>query len=185
MDPLYKDIIIPLVGPLVALGAVIFGLVQYRRTSKRDFIKPLREAQLDLYREACSATALVATSPRDDGAWVKSKTEFLRLYFGPLAILENSDRESEGHGLSVESAMFLFKRCMENEPQCGEFGTSLPNLSLALAHACRESLGHTWGYDLPQLKGIYHQEALAYAQKLQKFDKSRLAKEHLDGQKSA
>ena len=40
-----------LIGPGVALVAVAVGVWQYRLTSLREFIKPVREAQLKLYQE--------------------------------------------------------------------------------------------------------------------------------------
>jgi hypothetical protein len=69
--------------------------------------------------------------------------------------------------LPVEDAMVLFKSCLDNERLCNELGASLPDLSLALAHSCRESLGRSWGYALKQLEGDYQQIALDYQKKLQ------------------
>ena len=43
---------------------------------------------------------------------------------------------------------------------------TLPGLSLALAHSCRESLGRSWGYEVKQLEGDYQQLALAYQARL-------------------
>jgi hypothetical protein len=182
---LFKDIIIPLVGPAVTSVLVVFGFWQYRRTSQRDFIQPLRQAQLDLYREACSAAALVATLPKDGAPWKKSRAEFLRLYYGPLAIVEDFDHQPGGDRLTVERAMILFKRCLDDQPQCDQFDSSLATLSLALAHACRESLGRTWGHDLAQLKGTYHERALEYARRLEKFDRSQHAKKQIENPQSA
>jgi hypothetical protein len=50
-----------LIGPGVAVVAVAVGVWQYRLTSLREFIKPVREAQLKLYQEASSAAAQIAT----------------------------------------------------------------------------------------------------------------------------
>jgi hypothetical protein len=75
-----------LIGPGVAVVAVAVGVWQYRLTSLREFIKPVREAQLKLYQEASSAAAQIATLQQESPEWIKARQEFLRLYYGPLAI---------------------------------------------------------------------------------------------------
>jgi hypothetical protein len=150
-------------GSLIAVVAVGIGLWQYGVTSKRDFIQPLRTAQLDRYQEASSAAARLATLARGSDGWTKSREEFLRLYYGPLAIFEDFDHRDDKEGkLTVELAMIIFKSCMDDEEKCQANGGSLVDLSLALAHTCRESLGVSWGYDLPQLRGDYQQRAINY-----------------------
>jgi hypothetical protein len=93
--------------------------------------------------------------------------QFLRLYCGPLAIVESFDHATEsGERLTVERAMIIFKSCLDDEKQCNELGANLPGLSLALAHSCRESLGRSWGYKVKQLEGDYQEVALAYQKRL-------------------
>lgn len=133
--------------------AVVIGVWQYRRNSERDFIKPVREAQLKLFQEASSAAAQLATLPRNSAEWKKSRDEFLRLFYGPLAIVEDRD---------VESAMIIFKSYIDNENRCQMAGGNAQNLSLALAHTCRQSLGESWGYSFEQLKGRYQELAANY-----------------------
>jgi hypothetical protein len=159
-----------LIAPGVAVVAVAVGVWQYRLTSQSEFIRPVREAQLKLYQEASSAAAVLATLRHDAPDWIKAKQEFLRLYYGPLAMVEDFDHAPAGPGrnsLPVEDAMVLFKSCLDDERLCNELGASLPDLSLALAHSCRESLGRSWGYALKQLEGDYQQIALDYQKKLQ------------------
>jgi hypothetical protein len=122
------------------------------------------EAQLKLYQDASSAAAQIATLPRDTPEWRKSRDEFLRLFYGPLAIVEDfhhgpDDRDEE---LSVEEAMIIFKSCLDNEAGCRAAGGNLLNLSLALAHTCRRSLGESWGYTVQQLEGDYQTLAKSY-----------------------
>lgn len=147
-----KDII----GLAIALGTVAVGLWQYRRTSIRDFIKPLREAQLRLYEKASSLAAVLATAPRDTEQWTNARGEFLQLYYGPLAILEDIDRR-DPNTLTVERAMVAFKDCLGRRRD-----EELEGLSLALAHACRRSLGRSWQVRVPQLEGDYQQIAIDY-----------------------
>jgi hypothetical protein len=159
-----------LIGPGVAIAAVAVGVWQYRLTSQSEFVRPLREAQLRLYQEASSAAALIATLRPDSDEWTKAKQEFLRLYYGPLAILEDFEHVPSAPGvnrLPVEDAMVIFKSCLDDERLCNELGASLIDLSLALAHSCRESLARSWGYELKQMEGDYQQLALAYKKKLE------------------
>lgn len=156
-----------LIGPGVAVVAVAVGVWQYRLTSQSEFIRPVREAQLRLYQEASSAAAQIATLPRESSEWTKAKQEFLRLYYGPLAIVESFDHAIEhNERLTVEDAMVIFKSCLDDEKRCNELDADLPGLSLALAHSCRESLGRSWGYEVKQLEGDYQQLALAYQARL-------------------
>jgi hypothetical protein len=54
---------------------------------------------------------------------------------------------------------------------------TLPGLTLALAHSCRESLGRSWGHEVKQLEGDYQQLALAYQARLvTKCADSKIAK---------
>jgi hypothetical protein len=168
-----KDII----GPAVAVAAVAVGIWQYRRTSQSEFTKPLREVQLKLYQEASLAASQIATLQRGSSEWAKAKQNFLSLYYGPLAIIENFDGAAgpNDEKLSVELAMIIFKSGMDDEQLCEELDSNLEDLSLALAHSCRESLGRTWGYALEQLEGKYQIDALEYWNKLQA--KKRSSKE--------
>ncbi len=143
-----------LIGPGVAVVAVAVGVWQYRLTSLREFIKPVRETQLKLYQEASSAAAQIATLQQESPEWIKARQEFLRLYYGPLTIVESFDHATEsGERLTVERAVIIFNSCLDDEKQCNELGANLPGLSLALAHSCRESLGRSWGYKQGQAVG--------------------------------
>jgi hypothetical protein len=126
----------------------------------------VREAPLRLYQEASSAAARIATLQQESPEWIKARQEFLPLY-GPLAIVESFDQATDSRErLTVEHAMVIFKSCLDDEKQCNELGANLYDLSLALAHSCRESLGRSWGYEVKQLDGDYQELALAYQQRL-------------------
>jgi hypothetical protein len=156
-----------LIGPVIAAVAVTVGILQYRSTAQSEFIKPVREAQLKLYQEATSAAAMLATLERDSPAWKQSYAEFYRLYYGPLALVEDFDRKSAATGtMPVEDGMILFRHCLENPKECQEAGGSLHELSLALAHVSRQSLARSWGYSVQQLDGDYQQHAIEYRAKI-------------------
>lgn len=139
----------------VVIGGIV-GLYQYYSTSRNEFLKPIREEQLKLYEEASSAAALLATTSKDSDDWKKAKVEFYRLYYGPLAMVENYHHTRTGADadeITVERAMIAFERELSREggPKPG----ALENLSLALAHTCRVSLGSSWGFHAEQLRGDY------------------------------
>ena len=75
----------------VAAVAAVVGLVEYRSTSRNEFIKPLREEQLVLYKDASSAAAQIATLQFQAPEWTKAKQDFVTLYYGPMALLEEFD----------------------------------------------------------------------------------------------
>jgi hypothetical protein len=90
-----KDALAVVVGTV----AVIIGLIQYHYTSRNEFLKPIRETQLKLYVDASSAAASIATLPQNSKEWNTARSDFLRLYYGPLAIVESyKHRKQRGDG---------------------------------------------------------------------------------------
>jgi hypothetical protein len=141
---------------LIALVAASVGLWQYISTSHDEFLKPVRENQLQLYVQASAAAASLATIPTDDPEWKKARERFLQLFYGPLAIVENYQhvvKAGEPREVTVERAMIAFKACLDDKT-CVGTGEML-DLSLALAHTCRISIGSSWGFKAKQLEGTY------------------------------
>jgi hypothetical protein len=129
---------------LIATVTAVVGLWQYIRTSRRSFLEPIRQTQLKLYLDACSASACLATLSRDSEDWKQAKSEFLRLFYGPLAIVEDYDHSPKKNPkMTVERAMVAFKECLDSEES-----DQMEDLSLALAHTCRISLGASWDLGL-------------------------------------
>jgi hypothetical protein len=146
---------------LAAIGFIV-GLWQYRQTSRDQFLAPIRQAQIDLYRQASSAASRVATLPANGTDWNQAKDEFLMLYYGPLAIVEDFDHDvpSDKDEITVEKAMITFKTCLEDSGCAGS--DMIRVFSLGLAHTLRISLGATWGFQAPQLDGKYQKAFEAY-----------------------
>lgn len=154
-----------LLTPIVTLFGFAWAILQYRNTARREFVRPVREAQLKLYQQAASAAAILATAPSKSEEWNTAHQEFLRLYYGPLAIVENFDHApTQGNKLTVEDAMIIFRAAIDNKDQLTELKARLEHLSLALAHSCRQSLGDSWGYTPQQLLGVYQDNALKFRQ---------------------
>ena len=172
-------------------------LAQYKASAESDFIKPYREAQLKLYIEASSAAARMATLKPELPEWKKSYDEFSRLYYGPMGIVADFERTPEGvdaekferlrndadlansplagsnkvGSLTVEDAMFAFKHCLDSPEKGEDHENDLYNLSLALAHTCRESLARSWGYEIQQFKeGGYQSYAIDYLNRVKSSD---------------
>jgi hypothetical protein len=129
------------VKALSLLGAAIafaWGVIQFvagqhsqAETRRIEATKPFLERQLKLYTEATQAAATLATSKSPQEVDAASK-RFWNLYWGELALVE--DRR-------VEAAMVQFGRALET----GSASPQLQQASLALAHACRDSLAESWG----------------------------------------
>lgn len=136
-----------------AIAAIIggsIGLWKYFDTSKKEFRKPYWEKQIELYLEATATAATLATIKAGEKR-EEALNKFWQLYFGPLAMVEDE---------SVEGAMVRFGEGLIDyeEDKCSI--ETLRMKSLALAHACRESLGKSWKIDLAKLEGKYNEKVL-------------------------
>jgi len=118
--------------------ALIFGggwtLYQYLdnrtyqlQTARFEAIKPIFEVRLKLFIEATSAASTIATSKKEADV-AKAKEEFLRLYYGPLGLVE----DYQVWGVSGE-----FLTCMQDNSKCT---SPLTELSTKLTRACTGSL---------------------------------------------
>jgi hypothetical protein len=112
---------------------------QLQEANKRPFL----EKQLELCLAASDAAARLATQT-ELGEWQKARAEFLRLYWGPLAIVEDP---------KVESAMVEFAEALAplNAPGTSPGGQPLSKLSFNLAHRVRDLILTSWGIKLPNL----------------------------------
>jgi len=148
-----KDVI----GPLITAGALAFGVIQYGFTSYDEFVKPVREAQLQVYKETADIAGQIATLPKGSPEQEKLLHEFLQLYYGRLTMLQDfghgRDEDSKKTGVcedpnkppTVEEAATVFKACLERQ-DCRDNLESVRILSQALAYTCRESLRKSWRY---------------------------------------
>ena len=93
--------------------------------------RPFLERQLQFYLEATKVASIIAVS-KEEHAVCAATHRFKELFWGELALVED-----EG----VEIAMLNFKSALDRDLPAEE----LEQMSLALAHACRESLAKSWG----------------------------------------
>ena len=134
-----RELWVKCVTAAVVIFGTAIGLWKYLDSVEKDFRKPYWERQVSLYFEATSAAAILASSQNEKDL-AEAEALFWRLYWGPLALVE--DRR-------VEKAMFRFGKCLNQ----GCPKRDLQDLSLALAYACRHSLGASWDINLESLKG--------------------------------
>jgi hypothetical protein len=148
------------------VGAIVVGAAAaftYYDTANRELEKPFNDLQLNLCKEASDAAAtLAAFTPRSEKTpplpsdkledpWRAARLRFDQLYWGSLAIVENS---------AVETSMVKFRKMLRNhEDEIYEkkLNTGVQALmlgaALELAHACRELVSKTWQLRLPDLSG--------------------------------
>jgi hypothetical protein len=132
---------IKIIGAMIALGGFLWGMFTYFDARKQEYetrrieaTRPFLERQLQLYTEATQIAAILSTTTADSIA-ENSLRRFWELYWGELALVEND---------AVEKAMVRFGQGLQNDDNKAQ----LQQLSLKLAHACRESLAVSWGVDM-------------------------------------
>lgn len=103
----------------------------------REARKPFLERQQALYFEAASAASKLVTS--DEGAEREAaRKRFYHLFWGELSVVEDE---------LVEGAMVRFKETLERYERGQVDKRELEQMSLSLAHSCRDSLARGWGYE--------------------------------------
>jgi len=103
--------------------------------------KPFVELQMKYYFEAAETAAKIprTSDPKDRHDLV---IRFWQLYWGPLAVVEDEP---------VAAAMVEYgKELTKNSPS----DPTLENLSLRVAHACRDSLKRLWVPELGDIQSI-------------------------------
>jgi hypothetical protein len=158
------------IDEITKLGSMIGGIiiataavVSYYDTATRDQKKPFREAQLTLCRDASDIVATLASfsprpapnpaSPTDksEDPWQVAWIRFEQLYWGSLAIVENS---------AVEGKMVVFRdlfvgndRDIRAGALAGNKRRELQRAALDISHECRALISQSWRLELPILPG--------------------------------
>lgn len=103
----------------------------------REARKPFLERQQSLYFEATAAASKLATL--DKGAERDTaRKRFYHLFWGELSVVEDE---------LVEKAMVRFRNTLELYENGQASKSDLDQMSLTLAHSCRDSLARGWGYE--------------------------------------
>jgi hypothetical protein len=96
-------------------------------TARFESIKPMYEQRLRLYIEVTSAAGIIASN-KNEADVAKAREEFLKLYYGPIGLVEDGQ---------VSFATRDFAACLADGPKCESQMTSL---STKLTRACAGSL---------------------------------------------
>jgi hypothetical protein len=123
---------------LVTVAGFFWGVTAALQGRAIEARRPFLDLQLKLYQEATKVTAVLATST-DPAELQVAEVRFWQLYWGELAMIENGGIKTENGG--VEGAMVRFGDQLSSHPQDRSL---LKQLSLELAHVCRDSLAESW-----------------------------------------
>lgn len=126
---------------MAALGAGFYQFTENQAQANRE---PFLKKQLELGFEISDTVAVLASTV-DKTRWEKARSDFWRLYWGQLSIVEDK---------AVERAMVELGRVL---PLAAVPEPSLPMKSLQgpsfrLAHAIRQLSMNSWDVDLPALQ---------------------------------
>jgi hypothetical protein len=145
---------IKLLTPLGAVVTFAWSVYQFflnqrlqAETRRIEATKPFLDRQLKLYTDATQAAATIATSNEEDEI-TAARERFWSLYWGELALVEDE---------RVEEAMVQLGNALNRKDPKKE----IQGLSLALAHACRDSLAKSWGvqqWHNPHRNSLAHRE---------------------------
>lgn len=124
---------------LVTVAGFAWGVSSSLQSQAIAARRPFLDLQLKLYQEATKTTSILASSADPNGLR-SARARFWQLYWGELAMVENGGLHTENGG--VEGAMARFGRQLLKDPQDQ---AALQELSLELAHVCRDSLAESWG----------------------------------------
>jgi hypothetical protein len=127
---------------LTIMGAVVgflWNVSSALQTRAIDARRPFLNLQLNLYQEAASTAANLATST-DPAELRRAEARFWQLYWGELAMVENGGFKPR-HG-GVEGAMVRFGHQLRAD---SANRSALQQQSLCLSHTLRDSLAESWG----------------------------------------
>lgn len=140
MDTELIKVVVPSV---VALIAVLVGVLQYRASKREEFRKRFWEEQYALYSKAVNAAATIAAA-HDLDSVQPAREEFWCLYWGSLSMIEDRNVEVAMVNFGKKLCEFEKRGRLLDNPACGAVPTDLRVAAYDLAHSMRESLARTW-----------------------------------------
>jgi hypothetical protein len=140
---------IPSLTALIAVGAFIFGIIQYKAQQQKDrdlrdkeFKLKYWEKQLDVYLSISQSAARLATLDNEDER-DKEYQRFTELYFGNFLMIVTDDK-------TAHAAKTFFQKYIDyqNDPRKQ---VEVQLSSKDLANSCRNSLRESWDVPLKVL----------------------------------
>ncbi len=112
-------------GALVAVGGLLFGIVQFSANQAVEASRPFLERKLAWCEEAVEVSARIAVAEAPD---TQDVTRFWQLYWGVMGMVEGGD---------VTQAMVGYGNALKA-------GKATGGGALRIAHACRAELARDW-----------------------------------------
>ena len=135
--------------PLAVIVAY-WTIWSYAASTTLEAKKPILQRQLDIYTNAAKVTGDLAALPRGPD-WDHARNRFWSLYWGELAMVESRDVATKmvdfGNTLQALKSNLTESAWLEKQE-------TLHGLSLAVAHAARDSLEREWKVTLPSISSI-------------------------------
>lgn len=113
------------ISALVAVVALIFGIVKFIQVQEIEAAKPYLEKKLAWCEEAVRAASSIAVSEQ---ANIENENTFWKLYWGVMGLVEKQE---------ITTAMITFGKALESR-------SDLKTKALSIAHACRSELTNDW-----------------------------------------
>jgi hypothetical protein len=113
-----------------------------------EYKKQFWEKQLDFFAEACQATGTITYAPVDSPEFKQASAKFEELFWGRLAIVE-SDHVA-GQMVAFRGALPNLLSAKSDEEKAAARET-LQNISLELAHQCRQTVADSFQVKLSPL----------------------------------
>lgn len=132
---------ISLLGEILAFAGFLFAAFKYSQEKKREFQKRFFEEQLKVYNEAVDCASIISIYNKESDEYKKATMDFRRLFWGKMCVIE--DKEVEARMAQFNEALRLYENQLSSESQTA-IKNLLRDLTLALAHACRNSSIKTW-----------------------------------------
>lgn len=133
-----------------AIGGVVtfgWGVVTYRDTKSRSSREPFLKQQFELCFQASNCAAQLATE-RDPNKWDAARSEFWRLYYGPLCVVENKPVAKA----MIAVGHLLPKPDLPRPDKVPIADEAYRDASIQLAQAVRTLIQNAWGVHLGPLE---------------------------------
>jgi hypothetical protein len=114
----------------------------------QEYQKQFWQKQLDFFSEACQTTGALTYAPVNSPEFNQAHAKFEELYWGRLAIVESDD---------VASQMVAFRNALnslvsaKSDDEQAKARETLQDISLDLAHKCRETVAASFKVELKAL----------------------------------
>jgi hypothetical protein len=143
-----------LVGVAAIVASGCWAVYSYRENTEKEARRPVWERQLTLYFQITEAAGKIVALKDGDPQRGEALQIYWTLYHGPLVVVQDLR--------TVADANIAFGKCLikpgftKPEEDCD--ASTLQLRAIALALACKQSIGESWDRKLQNLKSPYGPE---------------------------